>query len=165
MEKPGTHDLQADSIVVRVDAHWLRNYASDFINAAKAPSAPKSRFSPVQYFLACRSIELSLKSLLMAFGATKSMLKKQIGHDLGKALDRINNLGISGVINLSSEEKQAIFAANSLYSKKAFEYFESLDLVYGPADIPDLSALLDIAERLVDAIAAPVRQSAFGKLT
>jgi hypothetical protein len=165
MEKSGTHDLEANSIVVPVDADWLRNYALDFLNAAKAVPAPKSRFLPVQYFLACRSIELSLKSLLMAFGTTKAELKGQIGHDLGKALDRINDLGISGVINLSSEEKQAIFAANSIYSKKGFEYFESLDLVYGEAEIPDLSALLDIAERLVDAIAAPVRQSAFGKLT
>ena len=165
MEQSGTHDLEADSIVVRVDAHWLRNYALDFLNAAKAVPVPKSRFSPVQYFLACRSIELSLKSLLMAFGATKAELKGQIGHDLGKALDRINDLGISGVINLSSEGKQAIFSANSIYSKKGFEYFESLDLVFGDAEIPDLSVLMVLAERFVDVIAAPVRQSAFGKLT
>ncbi len=86
--------LQVSNVVVRVDGHWLRNYAADFLAAAEAFQAPEHRFSPVRYYLICHSIELSLKAFLVTAGYKKKD-RKRLNHDVVKALEAAEGNGLA----------------------------------------------------------------------
>lgn len=154
-----TVQLQPREIVVSVDAHWLRRFAEDFLSAYRSFSSPESRYSPVPHFLVCRSIELSLKSFLRARGVLRNE-RKTIGHNLESALDKALDLGLKDYMEVTVEDREALAAANRLYRKKEFEYFESLDLVFEKSCQPDILPLADLAMKLVNAIEDPVREAA-----
>jgi hypothetical protein len=149
--------LQGSNTVMRVDGHWLRNYAGDFLNAAKDFSPPVNRFSPVPYYLVCHSIELSLKAFLFSAGFNKAA-RKALNHDLQRALSKAEINGLSAHIQISTADRNLVIKANRLYPKKEFEYFESLETIYDPHEF-ELDALTLFARRLFEAIEAPVRAS------
>jgi hypothetical protein len=150
---------QGDDVVVHVDGHWLRRYATDFLSAAQTFEPPKNRFSPVPYYLICHSIELSLKAFLFSAGFKKKE-RKELSHNLEKALDEAEHKGLSTHLEITSNDREALKKANKLYSIKEFEYFEKLETIYDPHDF-DLDALASFAQRLLDAIEAPVSASIF----
>lgn len=145
--------------VQHVDAYWLRHYAGDFLDAADAFEPPKNRFSPVPYFLICRSIELSLKSFLFTVGFNWKE-RKSLNHDLENALSSAEDNGLSTYIEITSDDRDVLRKANRLYPKKEFEYFESLETVYDPHDF-DLNTLESFARRLFEAIENRVKASVF----
>jgi len=149
--------LQVDNVVLHVDGHWLRNYSNDFLNAAKSFTEPKNRFSPVRYYLVCHSIELSLKSFLFTAGYKKKERKK-LNHNLEKALFAAESNGLNSHIDITSNDREILIKANKLYPKKEFEYFESFETIYDPHDF-DLDDLELFADRLINAIEIPVKQS------
>jgi hypothetical protein len=149
--------LQVSDIVMRVDGHWLRNYAGDFLNAAKHFVPPSNRFSPVQYYLVCHSIELSLKAFLFSAGFNKAA-RKSLNHNLETAINEAEANGLSAHLQVSAKERDLIRRANRLYPKKEFEYFESLETIYDPHDF-QLDELTCFAQTLFEAIEAPVRAS------
>lgn len=164
MEDREHHVLEIHDAEMHVDAHWFRRFAEDFLSAARAFLPPDTRFSPVPYFLACRSIELSLKCFLIAAGVERAELKR-LGHDLEAALIRAEELGIETHLDVTPEERESLKNANAFYRHKEFEYFESLDMVYGPWNGLDLSALISLAQRLVDATEIPARGAVFHETT
>lgn len=157
--KSEIHKLQAENIEVRVDGYWLRHYAADFLGAANTFEAPRSRFSPIPCYLICHSIELSLKSFLFTAGFKKKD-RKRLNHDLVRALNAAEDNGLVNYIEIPSIERDAIYKANELYSKKEFEYFESLATIYDPHDF-DIGVLASFARRLLDSIESPVYASLY----
>ena len=151
--------LQGDNVLANLGGYWFRHYATDFLAAAQAFEAPKNRFSPVRYYLICHSIELSLKSFLLTVGFKKDNLQN-LNHDLNKALKKAVDKGLSTHLEITSNDREALKKANKLYSIKEFEYFEKLETIYDPHDF-DLDALASFAQRLLDAIEAPVSASIF----
>ena len=106
------HVLQVHDIVAHVDGHWLRHYATDFLAAAQVFEAPINRFSPVKYYLVCHSIELSLKSFLFSAGFKKKH-RKQLGHDLEKALIAAEENGLGSHLVITQNEREALLKANN----------------------------------------------------
>jgi hypothetical protein len=152
--------LQVQDIEVDVSGYWLRLYAIDFLSAAQAFEMPKNRFSPVRYYLICHSIELSLKSFLFSTAGFKKKDRKKLNHDLEKALDAAENKGLCDHLEVTSNDRDTLQKANKLYSKKEFEYFESLETIYDPHDF-DLDVLASFAQRLLDAIESPTMVSIY----
>ncbi|WP_157385913.1 hypothetical protein [Methylosarcina fibrata] len=151
--------LQISNVVAHVDGHWLRNYAADFLAAARAFQAPEHRFSPVRYYLICHSIELALKAFLFTAGYKKKNRKK-LNHDLVKALDAAEGNGLAQYFEISHKERESIEKANKLYPRKEFEYFESLETIYDPHDF-ELDVLEGLAQRLIEKIEAAIKVTIF----
>ena len=143
--------------VVRLDAYWLRHYAGDYLSAARQFSPPSNRFSPVRHYLLCHSIELSLKSFLFTAGLKRADRKK-LSHDLEKALAAAEAHGIGSHVPISKGDHEQIVRVNSLYSRKEFEYFESLEMIYDPLPF-DPNAIESFAERLYVGLEEAVRPS------
>ena len=144
-------------MILHVDAHWLRHYAGDFLAAAQAFESPANRFSPVPCYLLGHSIELSLKAFLFTVGFNRSDRKK-LNHDLELALRLAEDEGLGAHLEITLDDREVLRGASRLYSKKEFEYFESLETVYDPLDF-DPQALASFATRLFDAIEGPVSDS------
>jgi hypothetical protein len=86
--------------------------------------------------------------------------QKKLNHDLVKALNVAEDNGLNAHIVIEASERDALEKANRLYPKKEFEYFESLQTIYDPHDF-DLEVLASFAQRLLDAIESPVRDSIY----
>lgn len=149
--------LQASNTVAHVDGYWLRHYAGDFLDAATDFSPPANRFSPVQYYLVCHSIELSLKAFLFSAGFNKAA-RRALNHNLESALKKAEANGLSAHLQLSPDDRDLIRKANSLYPKKEFEYFERLETIYDPLEFK-LEALTSFARKLFEAIELPLGAS------
>lgn len=154
---PKHHSLEVDSVVMHVDAWWLWRYAGDFLEALVSFRQPEGRFSPVPYYLACRSIELSLKAFLFPAGFKKRH-RKQIGHNLQLALEKAESNGLGALLEVAPDDRELVRAATQLYQNKEFEYFESLETVYDPLTF-DQKELESFARRLLEAVETPVRDS------
>lgn len=154
-----THStLQINDSVSQIDAYWMRHYAGDFLKAAADVVEPTNRFSPVKCYLIGHSIELSLKSFLFTVGFKRAD-RRRLNHDLEKALEAAQQNGLAAYIDISAHDRDQLQKANRLYSKKEFEYFESLETIWDPLDF-DVDALASFAKRLYDAIEQPVWTSA-----
>jgi hypothetical protein len=125
-------------------------YAADFLNAHKSHNSEKP-FSPVSYYLVCRSLELSLKAFLLAHGVTRQEIKYQskLGHNLQKLLQKAIELNINSVSPISIVQKDEILKANDWYVRKGFEYFELHNIADGKEKLPDLRVLVEAADQLV----------------
>jgi hypothetical protein len=127
-------------------------YSEDFLAAYHAYS-PNVPFSPAKCYLVCRSLELSLKAFLSSRGESVSDIKKEIGHDLGSALDKATNLGILDAVGMSAEDECEIRKANEWYQFKRLEYFAIQNLVdVWNKDTPNLQALAKIAGQLIETL-------------
>lgn len=101
-------------------------------------------FSPVPYFLLCRAIELELKARHLKH-MTQSNVKKNFGHDLGKAYGALDPA--EKILNQS--EEHTLQLANDIYMDKGFEYFGLQDALTGYSRFPDLALLDSIASKLI----------------
>lgn len=150
MEKPLAkgHVIQINPVYIFITPLGFHTYATDFLTAAR-DLKPSDHFSPVPYYLYCRSIELSLKSFLLGKGVTKRILKEKLGHDLMKILKRARKGEISDLIKLSAAQENCLRKANEYYASKGFEYFELAKAIRGYHDRPALKELDGIADDLV----------------
>lgn len=74
------------------------------------------------YYLLGHSIEVALKSFLLANGAGPGTLKKKLGHNLAKAARRVIASGENSVSSIVQEHLGAIDLLNHYYEAKEFEY-------------------------------------------
>jgi hypothetical protein len=155
---PTHYTLQPSGGVSQIDAYWLRQYAGDFLRAANDFVAPSNRFTPVKCYLVGHSIELSLKAFLFTVGL-KKVDRRRLNHDLEEALTAAEQRGLDTYLNVSVSDRQQPQRANRLYSRKEFEYFESLETIWDPLDF-DVTELTGFAQRLYEAIEQPVWISA-----
>jgi len=146
--------IQAEPIVINISPIGFHRYAQEFLRAEEAFQTTDN-FSPVPYYLLCRSIELSLKAYLLLKGYKKKYLKRKIGHNLKKLLRKVQELNIREIIAISIEESDNILKANVYYEKKGFEYFFVIDAVTGYKELPDVELLRSLSTRLVDKLYQP----------
>ena len=102
-------------------------------------------FMPV-YFLACQSIELSLKAYLRATGSGEIDLKK-VGHNLQKCVESARKAGINDRVTLSDVDMTLIQLANPHYLYKGFQYS-----VTGYKTLPRVDLLIELAKRLWESL-------------
>lgn len=140
--------VKVNTVVVYETPIGFHNYASDFADWANRARIEKSKyFSPVPYYLYCRSIELVLKSFLLAKGMTKKQLKaRKLGHDLIALLAKAREMGLEDIVVIGSDEEVELSKANEYYCKKDFEYF---NVGFGYYSLPSLSILNELSERLL----------------
>jgi hypothetical protein len=142
--------INAKPLVVNISPLGFNRYANDFLKAAQYLKG-EDRFSPVPYYLYCRSIELSLKSFLLVKGVPNITLKNRntLGHNLEKNLKKAESLGLSDVIVITTQHRMELKKANEYYASKGFEYFKVVKALKGYKDLPDLSVLSNLASLLV----------------
>ena len=124
-------------------------YAKDYLEGYKAYN-PEIPFSPAKYYFVCRSLELSLKSYLSLKGIPIKTIKYKLGHDLMKNLNKVKELNINRVVEISSTEEFEIEKANNWYSRKGFEYFDIKNIVESKKTLPELDVLQALSERLIE---------------
>jgi hypothetical protein len=106
----------------------LKNWHSD--NGKNIPFSP---VGTVPYANLLHSIELILKAFLRAKGESLSFLRKQMGHDLEKILDKCQEVGLHKLCSITSDEESSLILGNAYYKSKDLDYPEtgskySLDL-------------------------------------
>jgi hypothetical protein len=132
----------------------FHRFACDFGEWAERAHDHKTEFfSPVPYYLYCRSIELALKAFLLARGATKpEIASKKLGHNLLPLLAKAKELGLGSAIGVLPEWEHELEQADKLYADKAFEYFHvGTVLARRPS--------LDVLRQFSKALRAAVRQA------
>jgi hypothetical protein len=124
-------------------------YASHYLQVARTVEITP-RFSPVPYYLYCRSLELSLKAFLLLKGLSKNVIrKKPYSHNLETILLKAKELGLGSYVIVSEEERLELLKANDYYNVKDFEYANTMKVVCGYPDLPNLIVLENLAARLV----------------
>ena len=113
----------------RTTAIGLWTDAKDMLAAAEAlmqQQAKSSRehmrlLSPT-YFLLGHGIEVSLKSVLLANGSSLDELRKNLGHDLDKAVERVIALDLDPRSGFVASNASRVQMLNPYYRAKVFEY-------------------------------------------
>lgn len=125
---------------------YARDYLTAFLN-----NQEKKRYSPVPYFLCCRSLELFFKAYLLAKGVSLNTLKK-VRHDLLVALRNAKERDLESLVDISPEAEEELRKANEYYKEKEFEYYERIMFKAGLRypDLPKLHTLKELAENLKD---------------
>lgn len=143
--------IKVEPVVVYVTPIGFHQYASDFAAWANRAHADKSpNFSPVPYYLYCRSIELVLKAFLLAKGITKKQLKtRSLGHNLTALLTKARQLGLEDIVVVKSQWETELSRANDYYSKKDFEYF---NVAFGYYGLPSLAVLQEFSGQLLNSL-------------
>jgi hypothetical protein len=150
--------------VLHISPLGFHRYASEFLKAAQGFKI-NDGFSPVPYYLTCRSMELSLKAFLLAKGFPKKRLKeKNLGHDLEKILEKAISMGLDTFVSLLPQHKEELKKANKYYASKGFEYFEVIKAMTGYRNLPDISVLTDVAALLVSKLEPVCLQATDGPL-
>ena len=136
--------IYGSSIYVNISPEAFHLWATHYYNCRLDYKEPKG-FSPVPYFLLCRSIELELKSMLLSIH-TRKEVKHDFGHDLMSAYEALSEADKI----LSSDELLVLRNASEIYRRKGFEYFEPEDALRGYSTFPELTVLELITQKLVN---------------
>jgi hypothetical protein len=138
--------------IVNISPIGFPHYASEFAASARlAQPGPEGGFSPVPYYLYCRSLELVLKAFLLAKGVAKDDLKRRnLGHDLRKNLLKAKALGLEQTVPFAAHWEDEIRKANVYYARKGFEYFDLVAAARGYSQLPALGVLNEIVAALLE---------------
>ena len=101
-------------------------------------------FSPVPYFLLCRSIELELKARHLTV-MRQTEVKKAFGHDVMRAYQALPTTEK----RLDPADELMLEQASDIYSGKGFEYFYPEDALNAFKRYPDLATLDRITRSLL----------------
>jgi hypothetical protein len=128
----------------------FHKYANDYFIAADlwVKNISKSDYSPVSYFLFCRSIELGLKAFLLAKNVDIKLVVKN-SHNLVESLKMAMTHKLSNHVPTSKLDEDNITLANDIYSDKGFEYFFVINHLQGFDKFPDINLLKDFADKLL----------------
>jgi hypothetical protein len=137
--------------------------AEKFLRAARVvitlESGEEGGWHPVGKYLACHSIELSLKAFLMLKGETL-VGARRYSHRIAQLLAVCQKQNLKELVPLTEPERREIKRADPYYDGKVFEYpFIGQAARAYPGD-PDVAPLLSAAERLVDGLYEPCRDAA-----
>lgn len=122
-------------------------YARNYFSAA-TNWITDGKYSPVPYFLFCRSIELGFKAFILAKGEKLNFVKNKIGHNLEYALEKAISYSLEDFVSITPEEKKQIQKANAYYNDKGFEYFNIKNL-FDKINLPDIEILGKYSEKLL----------------
>lgn len=147
-------------LVARMGPVGLWVYARAYLTAALALPAPESPYEPVRYYLACHSIELSLKAYLSLHGATMLELSENaFGHNLETLLEAAEGKGLPTQVPLTPQQRAEVCKAALYYAGKVFEYPAMGEAVGAYPSLPRLEVLFAAASLLVENLAQPCRDA------
>jgi hypothetical protein len=133
--------------------------AERYLRAAqivRSQRPPQEQWSPVEKFLACRTIELSLKAFLSLKGRPLTELGfGEFGHDLQNLLAEADAVDLSKLVDLSEEDRSVIEFVHRYYLDKVFEYPAVLEALKGYPGDPETEPLLNVGARLVAGLMQP----------
>jgi len=109
-----------ETAIWKISPFGFHRYATEFFAAAHAFTS-RARFSPVPYYLYCRSAELLLKAFLLAKGDEVKSVKDTLGHDLVKALHEARQRGLNDIVTITERQEEELRKANAYYVSKGFE--------------------------------------------
>lgn len=144
--------------VLNISPMGFHRFASEFAKLGRqAHDDSGAGFSPVPYFMYCRSVELVLKAFLLTKGLTKDDLKRTrgpdaLGHDLTKILAKARALGLESEVPVRADWEAELQKANSYYADKGFEYFDVGKAVRGYKGLPELDMLRAISQTLLETL-------------
>lgn len=152
------HVINAQSGHYFISPLGFISYSEDFYEACCSHITQRP-FSPAKYYMACRSIELSLKAFLLLRGVTRDQLKKKpLWHDLNGILKKCKELGISNIVSISNSQELCIDALNKWYARKGFEYFELKNL--GGRPLPNITDVQELAHFLIEGLKETCKNAA-----
>ncbi len=129
-------------------------YARTFLVSAETlHQETPDHLYPVDYYLVCHSLELSLKAYLSTRSFTLEYLKDKNGHDLNRLFRESMSLGLQGHVSFSVAHIKAIEVISPIYKGKELEYVEP-----GPKTLPDWELLRSAADSLLTGIEAICRR-------
>lgn len=143
-----------------VSPYYFVRYAEDFLAASNSHESTAG-FSPVEFYLVCHSIELSLKGFLLLKGVSKDEIRwKPLGHDLDNILEKCLSLEIELLVDITEAHKTLITELNEWYSRKGFEYFDVKNIVAGAGNLPDVRLAQELASYLISRLREPCKDEA-----
>jgi hypothetical protein len=157
-KKRKSYVLKAEAGKIKFSPFGFQYYASEFLNTARAHPA-RERFTPVPYYLYCRSLELSLKAFLLLKGKSINFVKEEIRHDLLEGLKEAKKLDIDKLVLVEQREEKELKKANKYYVSKSFEYVNITKSANGYPGLPNLDILDDLAGRLVENLYQPCKDA------
>lgn len=160
MRDKGIAFIYEGGVVIKMTPIGLHRFAQEYLSIVRIPEK-NTPFSPVPYFLICRSIELSLKAFLRVKNIPMSKLRKKgiYGHDLETLLNNAKKLGIDRCVPFTKNIQKEIRKANEYYNNKEFEYYEALSGMKGYTELPDLLILKGFADELVIGLEVPCTEA------
>ena len=144
------HIIQPETGHIYITPTGFLVYAQNFYSAA-IKWETDGNYSPVPYFLFCRSIELGLKAFVLAKGEKMEVVKLKIRHNIDFALEKALNYSLADFLLTTEEEKKELQKANIYYNDKGFEYFNIKNL-FGKNDLLELEILKQYSEKLLKEI-------------
>jgi hypothetical protein len=135
----------------RTTAMGLLTDSNEMTEAAKIILREDDRLILPIYYLLGHSIELALKSMLLASGVPLTELKNDIGHDLSKAAIRVVALQHKSISNIVQEQLDVISLLNFYYKAKEFEYRITGSKSYPATEV--LVSFLDALQKEIRPIA------------
>jgi hypothetical protein len=134
--------------VVRMDPVGFALYADQFLRAGQSVPGD-GKFSPVPYYLFCRSLELILKAFLLTKGHKISELENRYRHDLVRLWNAAREGGLAEAVTPLPDIASDLAQANSYYHEKAFEYFDFRRWARKYQELPSLHRVESAAATLV----------------
>ncbi|MEN9921407.1 MAG: hypothetical protein RLZZ517_385 [Candidatus Parcubacteria bacterium] len=136
--------IKVEPIKINVTPYGFYVFARDYYQSANTVSAInfKNKIKYPAYFLYCRSIELTIKSVLLASGEYKlNQIKK---HDFSKLIPFLNSK-LKKILMLNKKDIDLLLNIDKWYKtdQKKFEYF-SLGVAIGFEKLPELPSLVDL---------------------
>lgn len=104
------------------------------------------------YFLAGRSLELALKSYILAQGGDETLLRS-ISHNLVRALREARDRGLDRFVSHSEEDAALVRWTNAYYERKDLEYPTT-----GSKSYPAPNLLVNYVAKMRDGIGVPIRR-------
>ncbi len=144
--------ITVGTVTAHISPIGFHRYASEFATwARQAHAGMGDKFSPVPYYLYCRSLEMVVKAFLLAKGVTQKELMKKgvLGHDLCKILLRAKELDLEQVVPFKPRWEAEVEKANGYYVDKGFEYFKVVTAVRGYPNLPELDILNELVSTLL----------------
>lgn len=160
--KPSGIVVQIGPATVRMRPVGFALYAEEFfIAGVSIPQDARGRgdttFTPVPYYLLCRSLELVLKAYLLAENvADEEKLKKGFGHDLERLWRKAKDHSIGRVLGTSAPHFETDLAsANRYYKDKVFEYFDFGRWAQNYEELPPFERFRDEVKGIVQKTKEP----------
>jgi HEPN domain-containing protein len=144
--------IEPKSIKINLTPYAQATFVRDLDHAIDSIDTSE-RFSAAKYFLVCLSIELSIKSCLLAIGVSSAKIRK-LSHSLDE-LSKSFKANVNDSI-LTKEYTEILAKVTPFYFKdgaysKGIVYFEENmkeQALKGYKDLPDLESLVAIKNKL-----------------
>jgi hypothetical protein len=129
--------------------------------AARERKRKRAKWRPVGKYLACLSIEMSLKAFLMLKGRSRKEVEGY-KHGLAELLASSTKENLAEFVTLTASELAEIEKAAKYYSPagSVFRYPPVYEIARGYPGDPNITPLLKAAKKLVDGLYYPIRAAA-----